>query len=450
MDDVTTLAQALRDGSVTSVELVEASLALIDADSARLGAFLTVTGEQALEAAATVDATDPAERAPFAGIPIAIKDLTATAGVRTTMGSALLADHVPEHDAHVVRLVREAGFISVGKTNTPEFGLSSYTDNDLIGPARTPADPRRNAGGSSGGAAVAVATGMVPVALGSDGGGSIRIPASCCGVVGFKPSRGRVSAGPDSPAWNGLASDGALTQSVRDAALMLDVLSGPQPGDSHIWPKPEVTFVEALTRDPGHLRIATWTDPYLDFVEASPASIAAVAAARERLAALGHEIVEIANPWPAELEPAFNVVWSAGIAAAPIPPEALAMLRPNTRYWIERGSRATAPELAGALSFLELTTGAVNASLTQFDLFLTPTLALPPQPVEWFNESGDPVEDHRRELLFTPYTALMNMSGQPAISLPLYQHEGLPAGVMLAGPVGADARVLQASAQLTS
>ena len=170
MDDVTTLAQALRDGSVTSVELVEASLALIDADSARLGAFLTVTGEQALEAAATVDATDPAERAPFAGIPIAIKDLTATAGVRTTMGSALLADHVPEHDAHVVRLVREAGFISVGKTNTPEFGLSSYTDNDLIGPARTPADPRRNAGGSSGGAAVAVATGMVPVALGSDGG----------------------------------------------------------------------------------------------------------------------------------------------------------------------------------------------------------------------------------------------------------------------------------------
>lgn len=448
MRDVTALAEQLRDGTVTSTELVETSLAAIEADSDRLGAFITVTAEAALEHAATVDATDPEQRPEFAGIPYAVKDLTATAGIRTTMGSRLMAENVPEHDAHVVTLTKNAGFISVGKTNTPEFGLSSYTDNDLIGPARTPADPSRNAGGSSGGAAAAVAAGMVPVALGSDGGGSIRIPASCCGIVGFKPSRGRISAGPDSAMWSGLATDGALTLSVRDAALMLDVLAKPIPGDSRTWPAPSVSFRSSLERDPGRLRIATWTDPYLDFVEASPASVAAVVTARELLAGLGHEVVEIANPWPAELEAQFNVVWSAGMAAAPIPLEALAMVRPNTRYWFERGGRASAPELASALSYLELTTRRVNAGLADFDLVLTPTLALPPQPVEWFNESSDPVEDHRRELLFTPYTALMNMSGQPAISLPLHEEVGLPIGIMLAGHVGADALVLQAAQQL--
>lgn len=448
MDDVTELAAALRRGDTTSVDLVTRSLERIEADSERLGAFLTVTAETALEAAAVVDATPIEERPEFAGIPLAIKDLTATAGVRTTMGSVLMRDHVPDRDANIVTRVKQAGFVSVGKTNTPEFGLSSYTDNDLIGPARTPADPTRSAGGSSGGAAAAVAAGMVPVALGSDGGGSIRIPASCCGLVGLKPSRGRISAGPDSPTWSGLATDGALTLSVRDAALMLDVLAGPHPGDSRIWPVPEHSFREALTRDPGRLRIATWTTPHLSRAEASPAAIAAVGVARERLAALGHEIVEIENPWPASLQPQFNTIWSAGMAAAPIPPEAVDQLRLNTRFWFAKGGEASAPELASALSFVELTTGAVNASLADFDLFLTPTLALPPPPVEWFNESGDPREDLYRELQFTPYTALMNMSGQPAISLPLHQHDGLPIGVMLAGHVGADALVLQAAAQL--
>src|SRR5690606_22616410 len=148
--------------------------------------------------------------------------------------------------------------------------------------------------------------------------------------------------------------------------------------------------------------IATWTDPYLDLAAASPGSVAAVAAARDSLTALGHEVVEIANPWPADLEPQFNVVWSAGMASVPLPAEAIDVLRPTTRYWYERGGRASAPELAAALTFLELTTNAVNASLASFDLFLTPTLALPPQPHAWFTESGDPAEDHRRELLFTP------------------------------------------------
>ncbi len=442
--DAHDLAATIGRGEASCVEVTQHFLDRVDGE--QWGAFVTVTPERALARAAALDALD--DRPPFAGVPTAFKDLTATAGVRTTMGSVLLAENVPDHDAHVVGLVEAAGFVSLGKTNTPEFGLSSYTDNDLVGPARCPADPTLNAGGSSGGAAVAVATGLLPIAPGSDGGGSIRIPASCCGVIGLKPSRGRVSAGPDSPLWSGLGTDGVLARSVRDAAAMLDVLARPVAGSSRVWPAPPTSFVESLDRAPGALRIATWTDPYLDFVEASAGSIEAVAAARDALADLGHEVVEIANPWPATLEPQFNVVWSATMASVPLPPEALATLRPNTRYWYERGGRASAPELAAAMSDLELTTGAVNASLAGFDLFLTPTLALPPQPHGWFNETGDPTDAHRRELLFTPYTALMNMSGQPAISLPLHEHDGLPVGVMLAAHVGADALLLQVARTL--
>lgn len=444
--DAHDLAATISSGEVSCVEVTRHFLDRIDGE--QLGAFVTVTPERALGRAAELDALD--EKPPFAGVPTAFKDLNSTAGVRTTMGSALMAENVPDHNDHVVDLIEAAGFVSLGKTNTPEFGLSSYTDNDVVGPARCPADPDRNAGGSSGGAAAAVGAHLLPWAPGSDGGGSIRIPASCCGVIGLKPSRGRIGSGPDSPQWNGLATNGVLARSVRDVAAVLDLLARPVPGSSRVWPAPATPFAELVVRDPGALRIATWTDPHLDFVEASPGSVAAVEAARETLTAAGHEVVEIANPWPAELEPQFNVVWSAGMASVPLPPEAIPALRPNTRYWYERGGRASAPELAAAMSFLELTTGAVNASLAEFDLFLTPTLALPPQPNEWFNESGDPAEDHRRELLFTPYTALMNMSGQPAVSVPGHVHDGLPVGVMLAGHVGADALVLQATAQLLS
>ncbi|MFO6452538.1 MULTISPECIES: amidase [unclassified Aeromicrobium] len=442
--DAHDLAATIASGEVSCVEVTRHFLDRAQSD--HLGAFVTLTPERALARAAELDALE--ERPPFAGVPTAFKDLTATEGVRTTMGSRLMADQVPDHSADLVELVEDAGFISLGKTNTPEFGLSSYTDNDVVGPTGTPADPSRNAGGSSGGAAAAVGARLLPLAPGSDGGGSIRIPASCCGILGFKPSRGRVGAGPDSPTWNGLATDGVLARSVRDVAAVLDLLARPVPGSSRVWPAPAVPFAEEVRRETGRLCIATWTDPYLDFAEASPGSVAAVAAAREALASLGHEVVEIANPWPAELEPQFNVVWSAGMASVPLPPEAIGSLRPTTRYWYERGGQASAPALAGALSFLELTTARVNASLASFDLFLTPTLALPPQPHAWFTESGDPAEDHRRELLFTPYTALMNMSGQPAASVPGFEHEGLPVGVMLAGHVGADALVLRASRDL--
>jgi amidase len=443
-------AAALKSREVSSRELVRHHLERIEAHASVLGAFITVTAEQALERAAAADAAIAVGGAPeFTGVPIAIKDLTFTRGVPTSMGSLAMRDFVPPVNAYVVDLIERAGFISLGKTNTPEFGLSSYTDNDIIGPARTPWDTSRNAGGSSGGAAAAVAAGLVPLAQGSDGGGSIRIPASSCGIFGFKPSRGRVSAGPVGSDWSGLAGDGPLTRSVRDAAALLDVIAHSMPGDVRPLPDPPVPYAEWIRRQPGPLRIARWSGTHLEGIAPGPDAVAAWESASLLLEGLGHEIVDIANPFPQALEPQFNVIWSSGIAGAPIPPESEATLRPNTRYWRERGRVATAVELSQAMQFLEGTMRQILTDLQAYDVFLTPTLALPPQPVEWFNESGDPVEDHHRELLFTPYTALYNMSGQPAASLPLHwSDEGLPIGVMVAGRPGQDGPLLSLCAQV--
>lgn len=448
--DATDQAELLQKGEVSSVELVRHHLDRIDRFADGLGAFITVTADQALRRAVAADAALADGRAPtFAGVPTAFKDLTMTAGVRTTMGSVAMGDNVPTVDAHLVSLVQRAGFISLGKTNTPEFGLSSYTDNDLIGPARTPWDPARNAGGSSGGAAAAVAARLVPLAQGSDGGGSIRIPSSTCGVFGFKPSRGRVSVGPSGSDWSGLAVDGPLSRSVRDAAALLDVMAHPMPGDLRPLPDPAVPFAEHVGREPGRLRIARWSATHLDGIAPGPEAVEAWEQASRLLESLGHEVVDIANPFPQALEPQFNVIWSSGIAGAPIPPAADPLLRANTRYWRDRGAQATAVELARAMQFLEATTRDVVTSLLPYDAMLTPTLALPAQPVEWFNESGDPAEDHHRELLYTPYTALYNMSGQPAASLPLHwTDDGLPIGVMLATHPGQDGLLFSLCAQV--
>ena len=443
----------LYERKVSSVELVTHHLERIDRLNSELGAFITLTPERALEQARAADKLLATDDAPvFCGVPTAFKDLTSTAGVRTTLGSTLLADSVPDVDAHVVTLAQRAGLIGLGKTNTPEFGLSSFTDNDVIGPARTPWDTRLNAGGSSGGAAAAVAAGLLPFAPGSDGGGSIRIPASCCGLVGFKPSRGRVSAGPVGSDWSGLAGDGPLARSVHDAAALLDLLSRPMPGDVRPLPPPAIPFTDWCFRDPGRLRVARWSTPYLPGIAVAPEALAAFEAASSLLEQLGHEVVDVPNPFPAELEAQFNVVWSSGMAAAPIPDEARALLRPNTRYWIDRGRAASAVDLAHALQFLEACTRDVVTRMQEFDVWLTPTLAQLPQPTSEF--TGEPADVHRRELEFTPFTAVYNMTGVPAASLPLHwtaatdDQPSLPVGVMLAGRAGADGRLFALLHQL--
>ena len=453
--DATDQAALLRRREVSAVELATHHLERAEGIGPGLGAFVTVTADEALSAAAEADrrlaAGDPA---PLLGVPTAVKDLTATAGIRTTMGSVLMADHAPDVDAHVVTLMRSAGLVSLGKTNTPEFGLSSYTDNGVVGPARTPWDPRRTAGGSSGGAAAAVAAGLVPIAQGSDGGGSIRIPASCCGVVGFKPTRGRVSAGPLGSEWSGLAGDGPLGRSVRDVAALLDVLAVPMPGDTRTLPVVPPTFTEWASREPGRLRVARWVEPYLPGIEASAESVAAWEHASRVLTDLGHDVVDVDGPFPPELEPQFNRVWSSGMAAAPVPAEAEHLLRATTRYWRGRGAQVSGAELAAALQFLESTCRDVLARMHGFDAWLTPTLALPPPPVEWFESDGDPAAAHRRELEFTPYTAVYNMAGIPAVSLPMHVTEptttrpALPVGVMLAGRPREDGALLSLAAQV--
>src|SRR5439155_26498851 len=252
------LAASVRSGEVSARELVESAYEAIERLNGDLNAFVTLCEERALAEADRVSAGD--ER-PLAGVPIAIKDLVAiTEGVRTTFGSAAMEDWVPDHDSALVRRLREAGAIIIGKTNLPEFGILPVSEPDLFGPCRNPWDTSRTTGGSSGGSACAVASGMVPIAHANDGGGSIRIPASCCGLVGLKPSRGRVSLAPDFTEFvGGIAIEGTVSRTVADAALALDVIAGYEPGDPYWAPPPSAPFVEAVDRSPGNLRVALAT-----------------------------------------------------------------------------------------------------------------------------------------------------------------------------------------------
>ncbi|CAN5408620.1 amidase [soil metagenome] len=431
-------AAALQRREVSAVELINHHLARVDAYGAQLGAFITVTADQARARAVEADErrASGGDVPHFLGVPTAIKDLNPTDDAPTTYGSLALRGVAGAPTSYSVRKIEAAGFISLGKTNTPEFGLSAYTDNYVIGPARTPWDLARNAGGSSGGAAAAVAAGLVPVAHGSDGGGSIRIPSSACGIFGFKPSRGRVDPGPSGTETGGLAVQGPLARTVRDAAAYLDVMA-------------ETELSGWVGREPGRMRIGRFSLPAVPGIVPHPDSIAAWEAASELLESLGHEVEEIANPFSAELEPQFNIVWSTAIASLQLSAADEDLLRPNTSYWRGRGRETSGIELYSAMAQLELLTKSALSQTARFDAYLTPTLGLPPQELGWFNESGDPREDHRRELLFTPFTAVYNMSGQPAASLPLHwSPEGLPIGVMLAGRPQGDGPLLSLCAQV--
>ena len=250
------LAALIRGGELSSRELTEASLQRIEALQPELNAFVHLDPDGALEAAEAIGAGD--ER-PFAGVPMAVKDTSAVAGMPFAMGSEMFGDFVPQHDSFVTRRLRDAGFVIVGKTNMPEFGILPVSESRRFGPARNPWDPERTPGGSSGGAAAAVAAGMVPLAHGSDGGGSIRIPAACTGLVGLKPARGRISRGPEQGD-DLLVSDGVLTRTVAETAALLDVLAGYETGDSTWAPPPSEPFAAAAAREPGRLRIGFTTE----------------------------------------------------------------------------------------------------------------------------------------------------------------------------------------------
>jgi amidase len=360
----------------------------------------------------------------------------------------VFADNIAPQDDYVTSKIRAAGAVIIGKTSCPEFGLPCYTETEVGPPARTPWDLSRSAGGSSGGAGAAVAAGLAPAAHGNDGGGSIRIPSSVCGLFGIKPSRGRISNAPLMPDLTGLTTEGPLARTVADAALLLDVMTGNQPGDMYTQPPLTQSFSSHVGRDPGRLRIArTLAHPVGDGA-VHPDCVAAYEDASRLLAELGHEVVDVPAPFGADVVPAFETLWYAMATLAPVPPADEPRLRPLTRYLRERGATVTAAELMFAQAYLQIIMRSALPGLAAYDALLTPTLAAPPAEVGYFEQVG-PAENFERQKQFTPYTALCNVSGQPAVNVPLHWNEdGLPIGIMLAGRVGEEATLISLSAQL--
>ena len=452
LHDLTALEQAtaVRRREVSPVELVDHYLDRIDRLNGTVGAFVTVTADAARAAAKQAEAAVTAgeELPPLHGVPIAVKDLNATAGVRTTFGSAAYDDFTPPYDDNVVVKLRQAGTISLGKTNTPEFGATCYSEPEVAAPARTPWDLELSAGGSSGGAAAAVSAGLLPFAHGSDGAGSIRIPASVCGLVGVKPSRDRVSNGMLGDS-TGMAVHGPLARTVRDAAALLDAMAGRMPGDLAWAPPPIEPFRIAADRDPGRLRIGRYRRPVIADSEVHPECVAAYDAASELLASLGHEVVDVDIPLQPSLVPAFETVWAVRSTVQPVPADRQDRLRPITRWLRERGSATSGAVYAAASAQLAIACRAAIAATAEFDAVLTPTLAQPPLPVGAIRDDDDPAADFEAQKRFTPFTAPYNMSGQPAITLPLHWSDaGLPIGVQLVGRPFEEATLVSLAAQL--
>jgi amidase len=447
----TELAGLVRDGEVTSRELVEASLERIEALNDRLNAFILVDAEGALAAA---DAVGPGDDRPFAGVPIAIKDIgPAWAGKPLTYGSDLFGDFTPPANGHVVQRLLDAGFVPVGKTNVPEMGILNVTESRRYGPARNPWDTDRTPGGSSGGSAAATAAGMVPIAHGNDGGGSIRIPAACCGLVGLKPARGRVSFAPVLGE-NFLAIDGVLSRTVLDTARSLDVIAGYVLGDASWAPPPAEPFAAAVEREPSGLRIALAVNPPID-APVDPVMERAVRDAGELLASLGHHVEEIELGWTAiELFREFTKVWSVGIGATvdfasrvsgkdPGPENAEAL---TLALW-EGAKGINGIEYMRAQVTMQAFGRAVVAATAPYDAVVTPIMAKRPVRIgEIDSERG--MDAFHASGQFTPYTAALNVSGQPAISLPLFHDEGLPLPVQVIGRPAGEWDLLALAAQV--
>lgn len=446
-----TTAAAVRARSVSSVELVTHALARLERLDPKVGAFTTVHAELALAQAREADrlVTRGGELPPLLGVPTAIKDLQLTAGIRTTLGSAVYADFVPLIDDHVVTRLRAAGTISLGKTTTPEFGLPCYSEPDVAAPARTPWDTSHSAGGSSGGAAAAVAAGIIAVAQGGDGGGSVRIPASVCGLVGLKVTRGRISNGPLRGEVSGLAWNGPLARTVADCAALLDAMAGPMLGDPYWAAAPPESFLTTLGSPPGRLRIGRYAEPVIAEASLHPDCRDAWESASVLLAELGHDVEDIARPFGPELTPLFETLWSVGAASVPVDGGREGELRPLTRWLRERGRAASALDLAGAISAVQAAARTAITATAAYDAVLVPTLAAPPVPLGFFRDDADPAAEFEAMKRWTPFTAPYNVTGQPAISLPLHwSDEGLPIGVMLVGRPADEATLLQLAAQL--
>ncbi|PYF98384.1 amidase [Georgenia satyanarayanai] len=432
------LAAAVRSGEIAPDAVVEHTLERAERLGPAVGAFAHLTPGLAREqaAAATRRLRDGGELPPFLGVPVPVKDLAMVAGQPFEAGSAALRGYVAPADDGVAIRLREAGTLMVGKTTTPELGLPSYTEPDVAPPARSPWDPRRSAGGSSGGAAAAVAAGIVPAAHASDGGGSIRIPAAACGLVGLKASRGRVSKGPLGVDGAGLTVDGVVTRTVRDTAAFLDVLAEPWPGDHYLLPGPRSSFLAACGQPPRGLRIGVLTRP-INVHEAPvhETSLAAVDRAVRLLEEMGHAVTTAQVPFSPEEWDHFNPLWAVGALSAPVPPEAEELLVPLTRWMREQGRQYSGVDYAAAVAAVQRLARSAAEVWRDLDVVLTPALATPAPFIGAMRDDADPAADFEAQKSFTPWTSPWNMLGAPAITVPLHRAEVdgvvLPVGVQL-------------------
>jgi|SRR5579884_223992 len=448
------LAELVRSGELSARELVEASLQRIDALDPTINAFTHVAHEAALAAADEIGSGDPR---PFAGVPIAIKDNEPVRGMPITMCSDLFGDHIANHDAFFVRRLRDAGFVIVGKTALPEMGILPTTESRRFGPTRNPWNLERTPGGSSGGSAAAVAAGMVPVAHGNDGGGSIRIPASCCGLVGLKPARARISPGPDA-GQSFLTTDGVLTRTVAETAQLLDIMAGYELGDANWAPPPPAPFAQLAQQDAERMRIGVAFNPALDGAELDPLCEHVTRDAAALLESLGHHVEETTPPWSGlDLLSDFTRAFGPGISLVTMIGGRIARHEPREEdvepltwaIW-QRSREQDAVGYLAAHGRLESVARAVVAFSAPYDALLTPALAKRPVPIGEIHGRGpDPWGNYQRSGHFTPYTAIVNVTGLPAISLPLYHGEdGLPAAVQLIGRPAREDLLLQLASEL--
>ncbi len=442
--DALTLARQIRTKAISPVAVVDAVLRRIEALQPTVNAFITVAADEAREAARRAEATLMAggDLGPFHGVPFSVKDLLFTKGIRTTMGSVIFADQVPTEDAVPVRRLREAGAILIGKTTTPEFGHKPLTDSPVFGATRNPWDLARTAGGSSGGAAAAVATGQGPLALGTDGGGSIRIPAACCGVVGLKPTLGRVPHVHQADLFSTTSYIGPMARSVAEVAACLDVIVGLDSADPHSRPEPP--------DDPRGIEVRGLRVGWLPRVGnrlVDGEVLASCEAAVRHLERRGARVETVEENFAA-LEDAFLVVLQGGLAARVGPHMAKFgdKVAPSLRQTVEAGARWSAADWAIALGQRTAIYRRIHALFQRFDFLVSPTVARPAlavdhDPSEPISIGGEAAGSIRGA--WYPYLWPFNLSGHPAVSLPCgWSSDGLPIGLQIVGPWYADRRVL--------
>ena len=474
--DATALAGLVRTGDVSPAELLETAIARAEAVNPQLNAIVTPLYDKGRAIAASLPKSGA-----FRGVPFLLKDLELEwAGTPLRSGCRGYANYVSPTDSEVVKRLKAAGLVFFGKTNTPEFGLTPYTESKLYGPARNPWKLSHSPGGSSGGSAVAVAVGIVPVATASDGGGSIRIPASCCGLFGLKPSRGRVTLGPHhDEMWGGAVAGHAVTRSVRDSAGLLDATAGPLAGDPYGIAPPERPFADEVGREPGKLRIAFSTQSLMESQPTDPECVKAVRETAGLLERLGHTVEEVPLPYEKSIvtQAFFLNVLSETVAT--LRELGMYLGRPVRRDDVELNTwaltRMAAGFSAGDATHQKRRWNALSRSMGQlhetYDLFLTPTLPRPPIAIGTFQNTaseermlriadtigglkylkGSKMVDDLAEksLGYISYTVITNMTGQPSMSVPLHwSPDGLPIGVMFAAKSGDEATLFRLAGQL--